>query len=99
PVRPGGPSDAGPERGQQDRGHPDRRGRLRRPAVRTRLHRQGHPVGDLNPPQKELRMSTPRWSSPPAMEIDPARTYRATMETSHGTIQIDLFAAEAPVTV
>jgi cyclophilin family peptidyl-prolyl cis-trans isomerase len=44
-------------------------------------------------------MSTPSWSSPPAMEIDPARAYRATMETSHGTIQIDLFAAEAPKTV
>jgi peptidylprolyl isomerase/peptidyl-prolyl cis-trans isomerase B (cyclophilin B) len=44
-------------------------------------------------------MTKPTWTSPPAMEIDPARTYRAALETSHGTIQIDLFAAQAPRTV
>lgn len=33
---------------------------------------------------------------PPDMEIDPQRAYSATMETSKGTIELDLYAAEAP---
>ena len=40
-----------------------------------------------------------QYSSPPAMKIDPKKTYRAAMETSKGTIQIDLFADRAPITV
>ena len=40
-----------------------------------------------------------QYSSPPAMQIDPKKTYRAAMETSKGTIQIDLFADRAPITV
>ncbi|MCI3920425.1 peptidylprolyl isomerase [Paenibacillus sp. TRM 82003] len=35
----------------------------------------------------------------PAMEIDPAKTYEATMTTSKGDITIELFAKEAPITV
>jgi cyclophilin family peptidyl-prolyl cis-trans isomerase len=33
------------------------------------------------------------------MEIDPAKTYRAVMETPHGTITFELFADRTPVTV
>lgn len=41
----------------------------------------------------------PTYPRAPEMEIDPARQYRATLETRHGTISIDLYAAEAPRTV
>ena len=40
-----------------------------------------------------------QYSSPPAMTIDPEKTYRAVMNTSKGAINIDLFADRAPVTV
>lgn len=40
-----------------------------------------------------------QYASPPAMVIDPKKTYRAKMETSKGTISIDLFADRAPITV
>ena len=40
-----------------------------------------------------------RYDKPPAMQIDPQKRYRAVMETTKGTITIDLFADEAPVTV
>ncbi|MDE2819299.1 MAG: peptidylprolyl isomerase [Chloroflexota bacterium] len=40
-----------------------------------------------------------QYASPPAMVIDPKKTYRALMDTSKGLISIDLFADRAPVTV
>ncbi len=40
-----------------------------------------------------------QYASPPAMVIDPKKTYRAKMETSKGAISIDLFADRAPITV
>ena len=40
-----------------------------------------------------------QYSNPPAMSIDPKKTYRAIMQTSKGAIAIDLFADRAPVTV
>lgn len=40
-----------------------------------------------------------QYASPPAMVIDPKKTYRAVMETSKGAISIDLFADRAPITV
>lgn len=40
-----------------------------------------------------------QYPSPPAMTIDPKKTYRAIMNTSKGAIAIDLFADRAPVTV
>jgi len=39
------------------------------------------------------------WSTPPAMQIDPKKNYRARMETDNGTMVIQLFAGKAPVTV
>ncbi|MGQ9547921.1 MAG: peptidylprolyl isomerase [Roseiflexus sp.] len=44
-------------------------------------------------------MSPKQWSSPPAMQIDPHRQYRARMTTSKGEIVIDLAARYAPKTV
>jgi cyclophilin family peptidyl-prolyl cis-trans isomerase len=40
-----------------------------------------------------------QWRNPPAMEIDPSKSYTATMHTEKGDIVIDLFAADAPQTV
>jgi peptidyl-prolyl cis-trans isomerase B (cyclophilin B) len=40
-----------------------------------------------------------KWNSPPAMQIDANKKYAASMETNRGTIEIELFAKEAPKTV
>ena len=40
-----------------------------------------------------------QYTSPPAMQIDPKKTYSAVMNTSKGAIAIDLFADNAPATV
>ena len=40
-----------------------------------------------------------RYEKPPEMRIDPRAGYRARMETTHGTVVIELFAEQAPVTV
>ncbi len=44
-------------------------------------------------------MSEMQWSSPPAMAIDATTKYRATLQTEKGDIVLQLFAAEAPLTV
>ncbi|HEX5467152.1 MAG TPA: peptidylprolyl isomerase [Candidatus Limnocylindrales bacterium] len=40
-----------------------------------------------------------QYASPPAMTIDGAKKYRATIETSAGTMTADLLPGEAPMTV
>lgn len=40
-----------------------------------------------------------QWSSPPAMEIDPKKSYQATISTNKGDIVIDLYPQYAPKTV
>lgn len=40
-----------------------------------------------------------QWKTPPAMQIDPEKKYTATMETSKGTIVIELYPEYAPKTV
>jgi peptidyl-prolyl cis-trans isomerase B (cyclophilin B) len=40
-----------------------------------------------------------QYSSPPPMTIDPSKKYDATIDTSRGTIVVDLFAKDAPKTV
>jgi peptidyl-prolyl cis-trans isomerase B (cyclophilin B) len=40
-----------------------------------------------------------QWKSPPPMQIDPSKSYSATMHTDRGDVTIDLFAADAPQTV
>ena len=41
----------------------------------------------------------PSYDQPPAMQIDPAKDYRATIETDKGTIEIKLYPEHAPKTV
>ncbi len=40
-----------------------------------------------------------QYSSPPAMQLDPSKTYTATIQTNRGDIIIDLYADKAPNTV
>ncbi len=40
-----------------------------------------------------------QWQSQPAMQIDPKKSYTVSMATNKGTIDIELFAEHAPVTV
>ena len=40
-----------------------------------------------------------QYNAAPAMSIDSTKKYAATIETSRGTIKVDLFAKEAPMTV
>jgi len=42
---------------------------------------------------------TSQYSSPPEMSIDPSKAYTASVQTGHGTITLELLAAEAPLTV
>jgi cyclophilin family peptidyl-prolyl cis-trans isomerase len=47
--------------------------------------------GDESMPQQ--------YSEQPAMRIDPAKSYTASLETNKGTIQVEFFPEDAPVTV
>ena len=40
-----------------------------------------------------------QWTTPPAMQIDPKKKYKARMETDKGTMVIELFASKTPLTV
>jgi cyclophilin family peptidyl-prolyl cis-trans isomerase len=44
-------------------------------------------------------MPAKQWSKPPAMEIDPKKTYTALFHTDKGDIKIQLFADKTPKTV
>jgi peptidyl-prolyl cis-trans isomerase B (cyclophilin B) len=44
-------------------------------------------------------MSTKQWKSAPAMQIDPKKNYKVTMETTKGTIVLELYPTYAPKTV
>jgi len=48
---------------------------------------------------KKGNIMAQQWSSPPAMQIDPEKSYKVSMETTRGTIEIDLFPEYAPKTV
>lgn len=53
-------------------------------------------------PKPETPTETPTpmsWDSPPAMEIDNAKSYEAEITTSKGTFTIELYAKDAPKTV
>lgn len=44
-------------------------------------------------------MTKKQWASPPAMQIDPEKIYRAVLETDKGTIELELYPQHAPKTV
>src|SRR5205807_1805689 len=45
------------------------------------------------------RMASKKYSSPPAMSIDPSKKFTATFETTRGNVTCDLFPDVAPNTV
>ncbi len=44
-------------------------------------------------------MSEKQWDKPPAMQIDPKKTYRITIETNRGDMELELYPEYAPKTV
>ena len=46
-----------------------------------------------------MSAASKQFSAPPAMQIDPAKHYMATIDTSMGSMKAELFASEAPNTV
>ncbi len=40
-----------------------------------------------------------QWKQPPSMQIDAEKTYQVSMETSRGTIELELYSQHAPKTV
>ena len=44
-------------------------------------------------------MTKQQWDSPPGMQIDSNKTYRLTIESSRGTIELELYPQHAPKTV
>lgn len=44
-------------------------------------------------------MAVKQWSAPPPMTIDPKKTYRATIQTDRGDIELELYPQHAPKTV
>ncbi|MBI3946612.1 MAG: peptidylprolyl isomerase [Armatimonadetes bacterium] len=44
-------------------------------------------------------MAAEQWSQPPAVQIDPQKHYRATLETTRGAIELELRPEHAPKTV
>ncbi|WP_193571508.1 peptidylprolyl isomerase [Paenibacillus psychroresistens] len=58
----------------------------------------GKPVS-YDSKSETVYVGRPTYTEAPAMVIDPKKKYKATMITSKGTITIDLFAKDAPLTV
>lgn len=44
-------------------------------------------------------MAAKQWQTPPAMQIDPKKSYRAEIETTKGKLVLDLYPQYAPKTV
>ncbi len=44
-------------------------------------------------------MTEKQWDNPPAMQIDPPKTYRVTIETNRGDMELELYPEHAPKTV
>ena len=44
-------------------------------------------------------MAKKQWAKPPELQIDPKKTYYATIETSKVNIELELFPMYAPMTV
>ncbi len=57
------------------------------------------PTASVSNTQTAGESAITQYSSPPAMSIDSEKSYTATLKTNHGDVTIELFAAEAPVTV
>ncbi len=57
------------------------------------------PANQTTPPGQTPAVAKKQYSKPPAMQIDPNKTYTATVSTTMGDFKIQLFAKDAPKTV
>ncbi len=57
------------------------------------------PAEETAAPDVGEAQGRPQYTEAPAMEIDPAKTYTAVIETTKGTMTAELYAEEAPMTV
>jgi peptidyl-prolyl cis-trans isomerase B (cyclophilin B) len=55
-------------------------------------------ITNFVPNEKETRLMK-QWNTPPALQIDPAKSYLATITTNKGAIELDLHPQHAPHTV
>jgi cyclophilin family peptidyl-prolyl cis-trans isomerase len=71
------------------------------PAEASPIAGSASPVasGDCWAPEQRSGAEAFQWSSPPAMVVDPAKQYTATVVTNYGAFTIRLFAEDAPITV
>lgn len=44
-------------------------------------------------------MALKQWATPPSMQIDPVKSYRVSLETDRGIVELELHARHAPKTV
>ena len=44
-------------------------------------------------------MAEQQWDAPPAMQIDASRTYKVSIQTNRGTIELEMYPEHAPNTV
>jgi peptidyl-prolyl cis-trans isomerase B (cyclophilin B) len=56
-------------------------------------------TADVSLASAQMRTERKTYDAPPAMQIDPAGDYTATLKTNRGDITVELFAADAPKTV
>jgi peptidyl-prolyl cis-trans isomerase B (cyclophilin B) len=56
-------------------------------------------INICSPPKLKEQSMAKQYAQPPAMQIDPKKTYIARFKTSKGEFDIRLYAAEAPITV
>jgi len=54
---------------------------------------------EATPSTTETPFAVKHYTEPPPMTIDPAKSYSATIRTDKGSIQVELFAKDAPNTV
>lgn len=65
----------------------------------SKRHIEGKFISQLKVKETHKLMPIKQWSTPPAMEIDPKKTYTALIHTDIGVIKIHLHADKTPQTV
>src|SRR4029079_17983432 len=60
---------------------------------------RGSAPKDLHTTWRRHRLTKKQWATPPQMQIDVTRTYSAAIDTSRGTIELELYPQHAPNTV
>ncbi len=69
------------------------------PVAPTEAMPQGDTMTEPTTESTQEAQVRKQYTSPPEMQIDPNKSYTATIQTSKGTIVAELFAKEAPITV